>query len=571
MMQYQRVQSLDHQVQSVSGSMLGQTYQGVVKADRSICSYLAVWDKTVLVTNSLVQLEKILKAKTGQSKTLRELDEYTFFRDRYKRNEPETALLIITDATIRRWCGPRWRIGASRRVRTAAFLARLQAKHMNTLVSGMPEDQRHLDVKAPLAMGQVALTPQGVTSSRYGSMTFQTPISELAFTHATEAEARAYKRYRDLYQRRWQQFFDPIAIRFLVEPGKENKISMDLTVRPLIASTQYQQFINITGNRGITSAAGDPHKEALGQYVLSIDRNANQVQLMGNMAAAIAPGLRANPLGWLGDWVSLYVDEDLFWQEYLDVIAEGDNRQVNEFMQNNLARLPVAMHVDVSNSLKLAGFLVTARAFVEQTAPGMTVWDNQTHKGQPYVRIRPSEPIRSQSNVVSELALYYAVTPRALVVSLSDPMIKRAIDRQQEPDKTKSSPEPAWLGENMAVHVKGSGMAVAQALFEHNAEDVLRKRSWGNLIILNEWHRRFDSTPPVALHQRLWQTKLVCPAGGDYIWNETLNSMESTVFGCPASPRTPESLPNALTSLKDVNMGLTFEDNGLRTRAEIKR
>ncbi len=571
LMQYQRVQSLDQQVQSVSGSMLGHAYQGVVKADRSVCSYLAVWDKTVLVTNSLVQLKKILKAKVGQSKTLRELDEYTFFRDRYKRNEPETALLIITDATIRRWCGPRWRIGASRRVRTGAFLARLQAKHIETLVSGMAEDQRHLDVKAPLAMGQVALTPQGVTSSLYGSMTFQTPISELALTHATEAEARAYKRYRDLYQRRWQQFFDPIAIRFLVEPGKENKISMDLTVRPLIASTQYQQFINITGNRGITSEAGDPHKEALGQYVLSIDRNANQVQLMGNMAAAIAPGLRANPLGWLGDWVSLYVDEDSFWQEYRDVVAKGNNRQVNEFMQNNLAHLPVALHVDVSHSLKLAGFLVAARAFVEQTAPGMTVWDNQTYKGQPYVRIRPSEPIRSQSNMVSDLALYYAVTPKALVVSLSDPMVKRAIDRQQAPGTTKSFPEPAWLGENMVVHVKGSGMAVAQTLFEHNAEDVLRKRAWGNLIILNEWHRRFDSTPPVGLHQRLWQTKLVCPAGGDYIWNETWNSMESTVFGCPASPRTPESLPNALTSLKDINMGLTFEDNGLRSRAEIKR
>ena len=55
------------------------------------------------------------------------------------------------------------------------------------------------------------------------------------------------------------------------------------------------------------------------------------------------------------------------------------------------------------------------------------------------------------------------------------------------------------------------------------------------------------------------------------MWNAALNSMESTVFGCPASPKTPESLPNALTSLKDVNMGLTFEDDGLRARAEIKR
>ncbi len=72
----------------------------------------------------------------------------------------------------------------------------------------------------------------------------------------------------------------------------------------------------------------------------------------------------------------------------------------------------------------------------------------------------------------------------------------------------------------MAVHVKGAGMAMVQALFDHNAEDILRKRSWGNLIILNEWHRRFGNTPPVALHQRLWQTRLVWPA----IYGRTLSN-----------------------------------------------
>jgi hypothetical protein len=570
-MQYQRVKSLDHQVQSVSGSLLGQVYQGVVKSDRSVCSYMAAWDRTVVVTNSLVQLEKILKARAGQCETLVELDEYTFFRDRYKRSEPETALLIITDAAIRRWCGPHWRIGASRRVRAAAFMAELQAQNMETLVSGFPEDQRQLNVTPPLAMGQVSLTSQGVVSSVYGTLDFQTPIAELAMTSATQAEAQAYKRYRDLYQRRWRQFFDPIAIRFHVDPDKENKISMDLTVRPLIAATQYQQFIDITGSHGIQPGAGDPHPEALAQYVLSIDRNADQIQSFGNMAAAMVPGLRANPLSWLGEWVSLYVDEDQFWQDYQDVAASGSQRQVSEFMENNLARLPVALHVDVSHSLKLAGFLVTARAFVEQTAPNMTVWDNQIYREQPYVRIRPAERIRSQSRVVSELALYYAVTPKALVVSLSEPMIKRAIDRQQPSNDVASLSELSWLGENMAVHIKGPGMAVVQALFDHNAEDILRRRAWGNLVILNEWRRRFDKVPPLELHQRFWQTKLVCPGGGDYLWNDTFNSMESTAFGCPASPKTPSSFPNALTSLRDVNLGLTFEDSGLRARAEVKR
>ncbi|MFC1764479.1 hypothetical protein ACFL6U_20725 [Planctomycetota bacterium] len=192
---------------------------------------------------------------------------------------------------------------------------------------------------------------------------------------------------------------------------------------------------------------------------------------------------------------------------------------------------------------------------------------------QPYVRIRPAEQIRAQSNVVRELALYYVVTPTALTFSLSESIIKRAIDRQSLPEQTEITPSKAqpWLGENMAVRVKGSGLVLAQTLFDHNAAHILRQRSWGNLVILNEWQRRFNHTSPVALHRRLWQTKLVCTGGREYVWNEKLKSMESTVFGCPGQPQTPAHLSNSLTSLKDIRMGVTFEEKGLRARAEIKR
>jgi hypothetical protein len=43
------------------------------------------------------------------------LPEYKFFRSRSERGEDETAFLLLSDATIRRWTGPRWRIASSRR------------------------------------------------------------------------------------------------------------------------------------------------------------------------------------------------------------------------------------------------------------------------------------------------------------------------------------------------------------------------------------------------------------------------------------------------------------------------
>lgn len=199
----------------------------------------------------------------------------------------------------------------------------------------------------------------------------------------------------------------------------------------------------------------------------------------------------------------------------------------------------------------------------------MAVWDNLVYQDQPYVRIRPAADMRSRTRFLEDLAVYYVVTPKALIVSLNETLIRRAIDRQQNPENISAS-QQVWLGDSMAVHVQGPGMKIAQTLFAHNTETILRERSWANLLILNEWKRRFDHQSPLTLHERLWQTKLVCPGGGDYVWNPTLHTMESTIFGSPTSPKTPDAITNAMMSIKVINMGLTFEDNGLRARVVIE-
>ena len=64
------------------------------------------------------EIERLAAVK----ESIASLDEYRFFRQRYKRGD-ETAFVIITDGAIRRWCGPKWRISMSRRLRAAAQLA----------------------------------------------------------------------------------------------------------------------------------------------------------------------------------------------------------------------------------------------------------------------------------------------------------------------------------------------------------------------------------------------------------------------------------------------------------------
>ena len=56
-------------------------------------------------------------------------------------------------------------------------------------------------------------------------------------------------------------------------------------------------------------------------------------------------------------------------------------------MNKNIGRLPVALRIDSTNPLKLAMFLASVRAFVEQTGPGLTRWESLKYKDQGYVRI----------------------------------------------------------------------------------------------------------------------------------------------------------------------------------------
>ena len=65
----------------------------------------------------------------------------------------------------------------------------------------------------------------------------------------------------------------------------------------------------------------------------------------------------------------------------------------------------------------------------------------------------------------------------------------------------------------------------------------MQTRAWSNLPILNEWKRRYPDQDPVALHEEFWQTRLICPGGGQYVWNDDWQTMESTVYGCPAAPQ----------------------------------
>jgi len=114
-------------------------------------------------------------------------------------------------------------------------------------------------------------------------------------------------------------------------------------------------------------------------------------------------------------------------------------------------------------------------------------------------------------------------------------------------------------------------MKVVEKLGSNETRRRMQMVGWGNLPILNEWKRLFPDEDPVEVHLRLWQTRLICPGGGQYGWDKEAQTMKSTVYGCPVVPKLDGGLPSAWSRLKSGNLGLTFENDGLRAKAIIEQ
>ncbi|MBN1589608.1 MAG: hypothetical protein JW888_08845 [Pirellulales bacterium] len=560
-----------------SGQIEGLSYQLVRSPDRAICSYLAVADDVVILANSPHQLKRLAQVRAGTSPAIKSTPEYRFFRDRYPLGDKdETALLLISDATIRRWCGPRWRIGASRRLQVAAVLADVQASQMDELAKGNASFGP-VHTNLPLADGEkLSLTPAGVVSSIHGSLGFLTPIAEIPMTKVTKTEAEGYGRWRDGYEQNWNVGFDPIGFRISVD---NERLAGDLTVMPLISATQYRELIDVTAGAQIEPGSGDPH-DALVQLVLAINKKSRHFGSANTLASSMKSGLS---LGWLGDSVSVYLDkEGSFWPEL--AAQSGDEKAKDDFLQKNYHRVPVGVRAEVTNGFQLAGFLASGRAWLEQTSPGMLKWDAVEHDGETYVKVTLSDSAKGRRREPVDWAIYYAASGDGLVVSIDETVLQRALARQkqrrQAEDPTKNEPatntadvppQRPWLGKNLALRADRQILRILNDLTAGDYQRAMQREAWNNLPILNEWHRRYPDIDPVKLHEQIWGIRLVCPGGGSYVWNDEWQTMESTVYGHPGEPKVgPVSTP-VLKQFHSADFGLSFENNGLRARVELER
>ena len=567
----EELEKLDQKIGDVS-------YQGFVSANRNVCSYVATLGSFVVVTNSTTQLKRIIAVYLKEAEALACLDEYRYFRERYpKSDETETALVVISDQTIRRWCSPRWRIATSRRTRAAAILSDLHAQNVNALLAGVDQPINIEVGPSVFELNRYTVSGQTALSKTYGTLEFQTPISELEFDKVSKGEKSAYRNWRRGYQSNWSNAFDPIAAKLQVSEGK---LAFDLTVLPLIDNSGYDEMIGLSEGAELNPKRNSRHGKSLAWMALALNTESATLKQWANMGSSFA---NVNFMDWIGDAAIVYVDEDPFWIEMEKEVKTTEQQEA--FFQKNLHRLPVAIQLNVKSSIRLTAFLVGMRGFIEQAAPDMTVWETLRYREMAYVKVGPSVQTRSDlpEDIDANIALYYMARGDSLIFSLSEAVNKSAIDRrlnskdgenqstdQVEENSAESNMMPL-LGKNMVVQIKRSLGVGLLSVFDEGYQRQMQSQAWSALPILNEWKQMHPDRDPLEIDRTVWKRSLVCPGGGEYRWNDEWKTMESSVYGHPAEPKTGPHIGQMVGNWASGNFGITFENDGLRALVELNK
>jgi hypothetical protein len=541
------------------GDLEGTAYSWIRTEDRSVSSVIASVGPAVVITNSLAQLKRIVAASRGATPALASSLEYVFFRDRYPIGyNTETAFVLLTDACIRRWCGPRWRIADARRTRAAAQLANLTAENAGAIVRGVVKPGPFDAPNAPQGLGALTWTADAIHSGDYGNLRFLTPIIELDVPRVTNSEVSAYGQFREVYQRRWRQFFDPIAIRLDLSV---NVMGLDVTVMPLVEGSDYRDLMDLARSSRFGPNACDPHEKALVHLTLAVDAAAAAAQDWEKGIRRLSADPKSVALSWLKGGVSIALDQDPMFENLGGEDAE-------ERISKSLHKLPIILTAEVKDPVSLAVLLTGVRAGIEEMGVGSVRWTKGKHRD---VETMTLSGIPGFSNDEKSLSIRYAITDGLLIVTVREDLLHQAIDRAIDRREGKAAESRPWLGESAALRVNKTFIDFVAKESQKLWDESQRELAWRALPILQEWRRLWPDQDPVAVHEKLFKVRLVDPAGGGYVVDKDGLRIFSETYGHPTEARSGPARPRFAERLKEARGGLTFENDGVRARLVIER
>ncbi len=562
-----------------------EKYQGVElttlkTADRALSTTFAESGRFVFVGNSAAGVKAALDAQAGRVPSMAKAADFRYLRTLYA--DGEDAFVFLSDAFVRSVVGPRWKIGARRRMECASNLqlieyARLVAQRERIPATTLDALKARGLLPKTLTCshgGTYALLPEGASCSAHGRLSFLTPLVELPFTEATATEAEEYRDFTESYRQYWRTFIDPVGVRVKLSPA----IDLETIILPLVDNTIYSQLKELyAGGPATLQRQGDTSKAIAAVSSTFSPSKKVQEEVREFMREAHVQG--QDPWRWLGDQVSFVVyDGDPLLTIGGDVPLgmmgrrDADFAAITSVVLTSLT-LPTALVVKVKDP-------VAARAAVERLIDSLELSALKHSRRRDSASVsgyRISEPsgndpvgVLSLSFFGVTLRLYYAVVGDQLYIAsrkwLADEVVARGFvvpkDSQSEAGHVRVRLDHARLK---------AALTAVQAGWGENMRDACFK----NLLDLELVSQASRSTELVTPVQRALGYSPYCPAGGAYKL-DSLSEATCSVHGKPNAPKQPKELGDSTSTAKwlgrieSMDFSLTFTPEGLRTHVVLQ-
>lgn len=256
-----------------TGKIADIPYVQVSTPDRTVNAFSAYPKPDLHVrSNSKAAMERVLRAIAGEKDVPRlgEATEFKYIRTLMVRGDKrEDGFVYLSDPFIRRLVGPEVKLTERRRllcynhlrmIGHAAMLYRTQygkppasleqlaeadcaPAAFFTGIDGRVKTDREL--LCPCG-GKYSLSADGAAGicSHHGRPHQLVPCCDIPLDRVTGQEAKEYDQFVQAYNRYWQRYFDPIAIRLQLTP---KQYRAETIILPLIDNSIYTGLANVLG------------------------------------------------------------------------------------------------------------------------------------------------------------------------------------------------------------------------------------------------------------------------------------------------------------------------------------
>jgi len=430
--------------QPSSFSHEGVTVEVARSTDGRVRQHHAVVGELELVSNSPAAIKRVISAIKAKLPRLADEPDFRYMLAR-DPDVPAGLLAFIGDRWVENVVGPAQKIAEARR---QLALAELTAAPFSALLYGWLNGRSPLDKAELLRSGlllpaalqhpdgaRIDWAPGSAPRSTWGTPAALEPLIDLPpVVKASAAERDGYAEFARAYELRWSQYIDPIALRVSTSETAEGKsLHAEMRVLPLVPADSALRF-----DWGGDGHVAPPELASGARLAIGIGPHSHLREELAQDLTLLASGGPNIQLDWLGDYALVGSADRAelllaaqMTRETRDFPIERP-ASAEELGRDDAARdsdiealvgLPVYAVIGLHSRVAAAVALTGLRRLAETTVPGSFEWAPfASHRGVEVVRIAVKER-------GSQLALYYAMTADALIVSLNRSVMRSLIEQ----------------------------------------------------------------------------------------------------------------------------------------------